>query len=74
MDAAKDDLFEEMAQLLHEKRTDEVVPVLITAAARALVIESRGELDRLSTLLIRFCRLLENEAADMIQDDKIMQQ
>jgi hypothetical protein len=63
-------LFVAVGRLLDGKPSDDVVPILITIAARALVQEADGNIDKLSTLLLRFCRLLENEAADMLEGDR----
>jgi hypothetical protein len=63
-------LFVEVGRLLDGKPSDDVIPTLITLSARALVQEADGDIDKLSTLLLRFCRLIENEAADMLEGDR----
>ena len=60
-------LFVEVGRLLDGKPTNEIIPILITITARALSDEANGDIDKLSTLLLRFCRFLENEAADMLE-------
>ena len=63
-------LFVEVGRLLDGKAREDVVPTLMTLSARALVQEADGDIDKLSTLLLRFCRLMENEAADMLEGDR----
>lgn len=63
-------LFMAMGRLLDGQPTEDVVPTLIVASARALVDAADGDIDKLSTLLLRFCRLIENEAADMLEGDR----
>ena len=63
-------LFAAIGRLLDGQPTEDVVPTLITLSARALVQEADGDFNRLSTLLVRFCRLLENQAADMLQGER----
>jgi hypothetical protein len=58
-----------IGRLLDGQPTEDVVPTLITISAGALAAEAGGDLNKLSTLLLRFCRLLENEAADMLESD-----
>jgi hypothetical protein len=65
-------LFVEVGRLLDGKPSEDVIPTLITLAARALGQEAAGDFDKLSTLLLRFCRLMENEAADMLEGDERM--
>ena len=63
-------LFMAIGRLVDGHSTDDVIPTLITVSARALVQEADGDIDKLSTLLLRFCRLLENEAADMLEGNR----
>ena len=63
-------LFEAVGKLLDGQATDDVIPALITLSARALVQDADGNIDKLSTLLLRFCRLMENESADMLEGDR----
>jgi hypothetical protein len=60
-------IFHEIASAIDDKPIDEVMPVLITASARLLVIQADGDMNRLSTLLLKFCRIVQNEAADMME-------
>ena len=61
-----DELFNAISSVITGQPIDAVIPILITASARALSDEADGNIDKLSTLLLRFCRLVENEAADMM--------
>jgi hypothetical protein len=63
-------LFEAVGRLVDGQPTEDVAPALITISARALVQEADGDIDKLSTLLLRFCRLLMREAADMLEADR----
>jgi hypothetical protein len=63
-------LFEAVGKLLDGQPNDDVIPALITLSARALVQDADGNIDKLSTLLLRFCRLMENESADMLEGDR----
>ena len=63
-------LFVEVGRLLDGKPQEDVIPTLITLSARTLVQEADGDINKLSTLLLRFCRLMENEAADMLEGDR----
>ena len=65
----KDDLFIEMARLLFRKPIDEVMPVLITAVARALVLDANGDMDALERQFFRFAELTRSQMADMICQD-----
>ena len=66
----KEPLFVEVGTLLDGKPSEDVIPTLITLSARALVQEADGDNNQLSTLLLRFCRLMENEATDMLEGDR----
>lgn len=63
-------LFTALGRLLDGQPSDDVIPTLITVSARALVQDAEGNIDKLSTLLLRFYRLMENEAADMLESDR----
>ena len=63
-------LFMALGRLLDGQPSDDVIPTLITVSAHALVQDAEGNIDKLSTLLLRFCRLVENEAADMLESDQ----
>ena len=64
---SSEEIIKAMAALLDGQPTEEVVPALIVASARTLAGDAGGDFDKLSTLLLRFCRLVENEAADMLE-------
>lgn len=64
---SSEEIIKAMGALLDGQPTQEVVPALVVASARALAGEADGNIDTLSTLLLRFCRLVENEAADMVE-------
>ena len=63
-------LFVAVGQLLDGKPSEDVIPTLVTLSARALAQESGGDMDKLSTLLLKFCRLVENESADMVEAEQ----
>lgn len=66
---SKAELFDKMANVMTGQDNETLVPILITASARALVIEAGGDIDKLSTLLLKFCRLVQNEASDMLETE-----
>jgi hypothetical protein len=66
---SKAELFDKMANVMTGQDNETLVPILITASARALVLEADGDIDKLSTLLIKFCRLVQNEASDMLETE-----
>ncbi len=53
------------------KPIDEIIPVLIVASARALVIEADGDEERLETLGERFCNMMQETAEDMLAKGKV---
>jgi hypothetical protein len=64
-------LFVAIGRLLDGKPNDDVVPTLITFLARALAQEANGDLDNLARRLLLACRLIENEAGDMLEKDML---
>ena len=66
---SNDALFEGMSKLLNAYPVDEVIPVLITAAARSLILDANGDLDVLRAQLPRFCRILHDQVLDMMEED-----
>ena len=66
-----DRLFEAMAAVLEGQLNDDVIPILITASARALVTGAGGEPSELSKLLLKFCFLVQGEAVEMLRRDSL---
>jgi hypothetical protein len=65
----KDELFYAVGKLLYRKDIDEVMPVLITAVARALVLDANGDMEKLERQFYRFAELVRSQTADMILQD-----
>ena len=61
-------LFKALEALLHDHANDEVVPLLVVAAARAIVVEANGDFDKMSTFLLKFFTLTLNQATEMFND------
>jgi hypothetical protein len=61
-----DNLLYQLGQLLNGQSIENVVPVLIVAAARALAAEAGGDEDKLGRLLNKFDDLLADQAFDML--------
>ena len=59
-------------ELLDGQDLDCVVPILGVHAAKALVGLCDGDRDRLSTLLLRFVHLVENEATDLLAKSELL--
>ena len=62
-------LFIEISRLLHRQPVDDVMPVLITAVARAIVIDAQGDIDKLDQSFTKFVRLTQGQIGDMINQD-----
>ena len=60
-----DELFKAMDALLHGKLNDEVIPVLVAVAARAINIEANGDFDKLSTYLLKFFTMTLDQATEI---------
>jgi len=63
-----DNLLYQLGQLLNGQSIENVVPVLIVAAARALAAEAGGDEDKLGRLLNKFDDLLADQAFDMLHN------
>jgi hypothetical protein len=63
------DLFNVMSELLHHQSVDDVMPVLITASARALVMDAEGDIKKLAISHLQFCTLLQEQINDMWEQD-----
>jgi hypothetical protein len=63
------ELFIEVSRLLHRKPVDDVMPVLITAVARALVLDGEGDMKKLSLNYLKFCNMVHEQMGDMIAQD-----
>lgn len=55
-----------LGALLAGKPVEQVVPILIVAAARALMLEADGDEAKLARMLNKFDELLADEAFDMM--------
>jgi hypothetical protein len=69
MNPSKNEIFKRIAEAVEHQPTEEVIPVLITASARALADDAEGDVNLLSTLLLKFCRLVENNAVEMLEEN-----
>ena len=65
----KTDLFSKLAKLLERQPEDDVIPLLITACARALIQDADGDLDKLTRQLVRFNIILTGQVRDMMTED-----
>jgi hypothetical protein len=63
------DMFFAISELLHAQPVDEVIPVLITASARALIVDANGDLDKLENNFNKFCSLVHSSMGDMMNQD-----
>lgn len=61
-------LFLEARKLFDRKPIDEVMPVLITAVARALVIEADGDTVKISLLVAKFYAILTDQITSMLDE------
>jgi hypothetical protein len=60
-----DELFRLLGAILNGRPVDEVIPVLIVAAARAVVEDAGDDPDKLRTAIFKFNRLMAEEALEM---------
>ena len=65
----KDKLFKDVSDLFHKKPVEDVIPILITASARALVTDAGIDMEKLSRNYSRFCTLLSSQITDMVDED-----
>ena len=65
----KDKLFKDMSDLLHKKPVDDVIPMLITVSARALVTNAGIDMQKLARNFRKFITLLEIQVTDMVDED-----
>ena len=65
----KDKLFKDVSKLFHGKRVEDVIPILITASARALVTDAGLDMQKLSRNYSKFCNLLRDQITDMVDED-----
>ena len=65
----KDKLFKDVSDLFHKKPVEIVIPILITASARALVTDAGIDMEKLSRNYSRFCTLLSSQITDMVDED-----
>ena len=68
---ADEPLMAAMANLIHGKTVDKVIPVLIVASARALSQASMGDNDRLEDMGVRFCDMVADLATEMLAKEKL---
>ena len=65
----KDKLFKSVSDLFHRKPVEDVIPILITASARALVTDAGIDMEKLSRNYNKFCNLLRDQITDMVDED-----
>ena len=65
----KDKLFKDVSELFHKKPVEDVIPILITASARALVTDAGLDMQKLSRNYSKFCNLLRDQITDMVDED-----
>ena len=65
----KDKLFKDVSDLFHKKPVEDVIPILITASARALVTDAGIDMEKLSRNYSKFCALLSSQITDMVDED-----
>ena len=65
----KDKLFKDVSDLFHKKPVEDVIPILITASARALVTDAGIDMEKLSRNYNKFCNLLRDQITDMVDED-----
>ena len=64
-------LFKAVSKVLTNQPIDEVIPVLVVATARAMVLEADGDRERLQDLGARFCSLLAKTTLDMFDEETV---
>ena len=62
-------LFEELKKILTGLDNDDVIPVLIVAAARALVLMADGDSFRLDAGIAKFHALMNEQAQEMFKEE-----
>ena len=65
----KDKLFKDVSELFHKKPVEDVIPILITASARALVTDAGIDMEKLARNYNKFCNLLRDQMTDMVDED-----
>ena len=66
---SKTELFYAVCKALDRHPVDEVIPVLITASARALLTDANGDLDKLANKITKFNALMLSQVTDMMNED-----
>ena len=64
-------MLKKIEKIFHNKTSEEVIPVLIVASARALVLDADGDADKLEALGEKFCALLADTATDMMGKESV---
>ena len=62
-------LFLAMSGAMHGHPVEDVIPVLITASARALITDAGIDGKKLMHNYFRFCALLQSQIDDMVEED-----
>lgn len=65
----KDKLFKDVSDLFHKKPVEDVIPILITASARALVTDAGIDMEKLARNYNKFTALLAAQVTDMVDED-----
>lgn len=60
-----DHLYREVSALFSGHPTGEIIPILIVVAARVLVLDAGNNSDKLKEAILRFNRLMAEEALEM---------
>ena len=68
-DEAHVKLFLALGEAMHGHPVENVIPVLITASARALITDAGVDHERLARNYDKFCRLMLDQIDDMVEDD-----
>ena len=69
MNRERNDLFYAISEVLSAQPVEEVIPVLITASARALIMDANGDLNALEKQFNKFCALVHAMIGDMMNQD-----
>ena len=65
----KDKLFKDVSDLFHKKPVEDVIPILITASARALITDAGLDMEKLARNYNKFTALLAAQVTDMVDED-----
>lgn len=69
-EAVRVKLFLAISQAVHGHDLDEVIPILITASARALVDDAGGNREKLAIQFARFSMMVKDQIREMAEEDE----